>query len=79
MMLWKAKAFYDAVPKGPKLSHLSHEMLHDAVESKDMAAGCDLWAQWIGVQGYGALHLATCHHDHLHIACVVVYLSHFMA
>ena len=46
-------------------TRLSHEVLHDAVKSKDMATGGDLGAQGVGLQGYRALHLATCHHHHL--------------
>jgi len=51
------------------VSHLSHEMLHDAMESKDMATGSDLRAQWVCLQGYGTLHFATCHHDYLRKTC----------
>ncbi len=51
------------------VSHLSHEMLHDAMEGKDMATGSDLRAQWVGLQGYGTLHFTTCHHDYLRKTC----------
>ncbi len=52
---------------------LSHEVLHDAVEGKDMATWCDLGAQRVCLQGNGALHFATSHHHHLqadeHVSC----------
>lgn len=51
------------------VSHLSHEMLHDAMEGKDMATRGDLGAQWVVLQGYGTLHFATCHHDYLRKTC----------
>ena len=51
------------------MSHLSHEMLHDAMKGKDMATRSDLRAQGVGLQGYGTLHFATCHHDYLRKIC----------
>ena len=57
------------IPISLPVSHLSHEMLHDAVESKDVATGSDLRAQWVGLQGYGTLHFPTCHHDYLRKTC----------
>jgi len=51
------------------ISHLSHEMLHDAMEGKDMATGSNLRAQGVCLQGDGTLHFPTCHHDYLHKTC----------
>ena len=51
------------------MSHLSHEMLHDAMKGKDMATRGYLRAQGVGLQGYGTLHFATCHHDYLRKTC----------